>query len=79
MGALSPVALRVALHHADSLADHEAGGGLLRDRGRERGAGEGERVAAPWSPFLDGEIEAGKPVVLRHRSTLAVVMPRVVC
>ena len=31
-------------------ADHEPGGGLLGNRGRERGAGEGER-AVVHSPF----------------------------
>ena len=32
-------------HHADATADHELGGGLLGDCGRERGAGERERAA----------------------------------
>jgi hypothetical protein len=39
---LSPVALRVARHHARPAPDHEPAGGLLRDHNRERDAGEGE-------------------------------------
>ena len=41
----SPIALRVPLHDADPLPDHEHAGGLLRDPGRECGAGQGERAA----------------------------------
>jgi hypothetical protein len=41
----SPIALRVPLHDADSVPDHEAADGLLGDRGREYGAGQGERAA----------------------------------
>jgi hypothetical protein len=37
--ALSPIALRVPLHHPRPAPDHEPGGGLLLDRSRERGAG----------------------------------------
>jgi hypothetical protein len=40
-----PIALRVALHHADSVSDYEAAGGLLGDRSRERGASQVERAA----------------------------------
>jgi hypothetical protein len=35
----------VSLHHADAVADHEPAGGLLRDRGLERGEGQVERAA----------------------------------
>jgi hypothetical protein len=30
------------LHHARAASDHEPGGGLLRDRNRESGAGQSE-------------------------------------
>jgi hypothetical protein len=36
----------VALHQARAVADHEHTGGLLGERGIERGAGRGERAAA---------------------------------
>jgi hypothetical protein len=35
----------VPLHDARAVADHEAAGGLLRDRSRERSAGQFERAA----------------------------------
>jgi hypothetical protein len=41
----SPVAFGMTLHNADVIADHKPAGGLLRDRGREGGAGQGERAA----------------------------------
>jgi hypothetical protein len=44
-GATSPIALRVALHDADPVADHEPSAGLLRDRHRERAVGQFERAA----------------------------------
>jgi len=40
-----PSTFRVPLHYADAVADHEPAAGLLRDRSRERGAGQGERAA----------------------------------
>jgi hypothetical protein len=43
--ALSPIALRVPLHHPRAAADHEPAAGLLRDRDRECDAGEGKRAA----------------------------------
>jgi hypothetical protein len=62
------IAAGSALHHEDSVADHEAADGLLLDRGCERGAGQGERAAdrqrlASVSPFLDVEIEDGQSVI----------------
>jgi hypothetical protein len=57
---LSPIALRVPLHHADAVADHEPAGRLLGDRSRERGEGQVERasdrqrlVVVALDPFLD--------------------------
>jgi hypothetical protein len=55
--------------------DFEPADGLPGDRGRECGAGQGERAADRQRlvglplrvPFLDVEIEAGQPMVLRHR------------
>jgi hypothetical protein len=41
----SPVALRVSLHHAEPVPDHEPAGGLFLDRDLERGAGQFERAA----------------------------------
>ena len=59
------------LHDADPLPDHEPAGGLLSNRGIEGGVGQGERAADCQRllvqplivPFLDVEVEAGKPVV----------------
>src|SRR5215469_3955110 len=42
---LSPIALRVPLHRAGPAPDHESAGGLLGDRSRECGVGQGERAA----------------------------------
>jgi hypothetical protein len=42
----SPVALRVPLHDADAVPDHDPGGGLLCNRSRERGAAQIERALA---------------------------------
>jgi hypothetical protein len=39
------LALRVPLHDANAVADHEPAGGLLRDCSTEYDAGQGERVA----------------------------------
>jgi hypothetical protein len=68
----------VALHHADSVSDHETAGGLLGDCDRERGAGQFERatdrqrlVVVALEPFLDVKIEAAQPVIWRRGTLLS--------
>jgi hypothetical protein len=75
----------VPLHASRAVADHEAADGLLGDRSREHGVGQGERAAdherlvvVALEPLLDVEIEAGQSVVLRHRcSTLLKGLPTI--
>jgi hypothetical protein len=44
----------VPLHHPRAAADHEPAGGLLRDRSRERGAGQFERAARGGAAIIYG-------------------------
>jgi hypothetical protein len=66
---LSPIALRVPLHHTPPVPDHEPAGGLLIATANTALAGANNRMsrsAAPSRPIHDVEVDAGQPVILRH-------------